>query len=99
MSFPLVVAASEVFSSIESLVVMIVIGGLIGWAASRLMKADGQMGLLANIGVGIVGSALGSWLAGELGISLGGGWVGRILIALGGAVLLIVILRLLKVLR
>ena len=37
------------------LVMTLLTGGLIGWLASLLMKTDGQMGVLANILVGIVG--------------------------------------------
>jgi uncharacterized membrane protein YeaQ/YmgE (transglycosylase-associated protein family) len=66
-----------------------------GWLASLLAKTDGQMGLIANIVVGIIGSALGFWNAGQLGVA-GGGTAVRWLIAIGGAVLLIAILKLLK---
>jgi uncharacterized membrane protein YeaQ/YmgE (transglycosylase-associated protein family) len=54
------------------------------------------MGIIANILVGIVGSALGFWLAGALGIVPGDGFL-RFLVALGGAALLIFLLRLLGV--
>lgn len=45
-------------------IVSIIIGGIIGWLASLIMKTNAQMGLLANIVVGIVGSVLGHWAAG-----------------------------------
>ena len=80
------------------MLVGIVIGGLIGWLASILMKTNGQMGLLANILVGVAGAYIGGWLGGVLGISVSG-WVGAALLALGGAVLLIIVLRFLRVLR
>ena len=50
------------------LIVTLIIGGVIGWLASLLMKTGAQMGIIANIVVGIVGAALGFWLAGALGI-------------------------------
>ena len=53
-------------------IVLLVVGGVIGWLASILMKTNAQMGLIANIIVGIVGSALGGWLATRLGIAQGG---------------------------
>jgi uncharacterized membrane protein YeaQ/YmgE (transglycosylase-associated protein family) len=62
------------------------------------MKTDAQMGVIANVLVGVVGSVLGFWIAGLLGIAPTGGIV-RFLIALGGAVLLIFILGKLGVFR
>jgi len=73
------------------LIIWLIIGGLIGWLASLLMKTNAQMGLFANVVVGIVGAALGGWLAGVLGI--GGGRVLSYAIAVLGAVILIAILR------
>ena len=70
----------------------LVIGGIVGWLASILMKADMQMGLIANILVGIVGSALGFWLAGKLGLA-GGGMVVQLIVGVAGAALLIFLLR------
>jgi uncharacterized membrane protein YeaQ/YmgE (transglycosylase-associated protein family) len=80
------------------ILVAIVVGGLVGWLASVLMKTNRQMGILANIVVGIVGSALGHWVFGLLGIGASGA-VGGLIVSVLGAMLLIVILRALKVLR
>jgi uncharacterized membrane protein YeaQ/YmgE (transglycosylase-associated protein family) len=74
------------------LVMTLVTGGLIGWLASLVMRTDGQMGVLANILVGIVGSILGSWLAGVLGIAVAGS-PARWLVGLLGAMLLLALLR------
>lgn len=75
-----------------NLIISLVIGGLVGWLASRFMKTDAQMGIVANVLVGIVGSALGFWLAGMLGLAPAGGIL-RFVVAVLGAVLLIYILR------
>lgn len=40
----------------------LICGGLCGWIASKIMGADAQMGILANIIVGIVGSFIGGFL-------------------------------------
>jgi uncharacterized membrane protein YeaQ/YmgE (transglycosylase-associated protein family) len=72
--------------------ISLIIGGIVGWLASIVMKTNAQMGLIANILVGIVGSALGFWIAGALGMAPSGG-VLRFVIALIGAVVLIFILR------
>ena len=72
-------------------IIWLVIGGVIGWLASIVMKTNAQMGIVANVIVGIVGAALGGWLANALGI--GGGRVMSYLIAIAGAAILIAILR------
>jgi uncharacterized membrane protein YeaQ/YmgE (transglycosylase-associated protein family) len=74
--------------------VTVIVGGVVGWLASIVMKSNAQMGLIANIIVGIVGSALGFWLAGQLGVAAGGGIL-RWIVAVAGAALLIFVLRLL----
>ena len=75
-----------------NLIISIIIGGVIGWLGSIVMKTDAQMGLIANILIGIVGSALGYWLAGVLGIAPEGGVLG-FLVGVAGAALLIFILN------
>ena len=80
------------------ILITIIVGGLIGWLASMMMKTDKQMGILANIVVGVVGSALGSLLFGVLGLSAGNP-IGRIIVSMTGAILLIAILKRLKVYR
>lgn len=79
------------------LIIWLVIGGVIGWLASILMKTNAQMGIVANVIVGIIGAALGGWLAGVLGIA--GGRVMSYVIAVAGAAILIAILRALGVFR
>lgn len=80
------------------ILVTIILGGVVGWLASTIMKTDAQMGMIANIIAGIVGSALGFWLAGMLGLAAGGA-VMRWVIAVVGACLLIWILKLLNIFK
>jgi uncharacterized membrane protein YeaQ/YmgE (transglycosylase-associated protein family) len=75
-----------------NLIISLIIGGIVGWLASIVMKTNAQMGWIANVLVGVVGSAIGFWIAGALGLAAAGG-IMRFVIALAGAVLLIVILR------
>jgi uncharacterized membrane protein YeaQ/YmgE (transglycosylase-associated protein family) len=70
----------------------LIVGGVIGWLASLLMKTSAQMGIIANIVVGIIGAALGFWLAGALGI-VAVGSVGAWIVSILGAVVLIFILK------
>jgi uncharacterized membrane protein YeaQ/YmgE (transglycosylase-associated protein family) len=80
------------------LLVTIVIGGIVGWLASILMRTNGQMGLLANVVVGIVGSFVGFTLANSMHIGAAG-TVGRWIISVAGASLLIALLSVLGVFR
>ena len=70
----------------------LIIGGIVGWLASIVMKTNEQMGIIANVLVGIVGAELGYWLAGALGLAPSGG-IMRFIVAIIGASLLIAILR------
>ncbi len=81
-----------------SWIISLIIGGVVGWLASLIMKTDAQMGLIANVLVGVVGSMLGFWIAGLLGLAPAGGIL-RFVVALAGAVLLIFILGKLGIFR
>ena len=80
------------------LIVTLIVGGLIGWLASVLMKTNAQMGVISNVIVGIVGSAPGGWFFALLGLAAYGA-IGRLIMGVAGAALLIVILRGLKILK
>jgi len=79
-----------------SFIVTLIIGGVVGWLASLVMKTGAQMGIIANIVVGIIGAVLGFWLAGALGI-VAVGSVGAWIISILGAVVLIAILKALNI--
>ncbi len=46
------------------IIIWLIIGGIIGWLASIIMKRDGQQGILLNIIVGIVGALIAGFLFG-----------------------------------
>ena len=79
-------------------IITLIIGGIVGWLASIVMKTNAQMGLIANVLVGIVGSSLGFWIAGLLGMEPTGGIL-RFIVAIAGAALLIFILGKLGIFR
>jgi uncharacterized membrane protein YeaQ/YmgE (transglycosylase-associated protein family) len=81
-----------------SWIISLIIGVIVGWLASIVMKTNAQMGLIANVAVGVVGSLLGNWLAQLVGIAPTGGLLGFV-VALAGAVLLIFILQKVGVFR
>ena len=53
-------------------ILMLIVGGLIGWIAGGIVGKDIPGGILGNISAGIVGAALGSWIFGDWGWHLGG---------------------------
>ncbi len=75
------------------LIVWLIIGGIIGWLASLVMKTDGQQGILLNIVVGIVGSFLGGWLIAPL---IGGAGIMAYVSAFIGAIILLAIVNLFR---
>ena len=46
------------------ILVWLIVGGVVGWLASIIMRTDGQQGILLNIVVGIVGAVLAGWVFG-----------------------------------
>lgn len=73
-------------------IVTIIVGGIIGWLASIIMKTNAQMGIFGNIVIGIVGSSLGFWIAGLAGLAAYGA-IAQWAVAVLGAVVLIFILK------
>ncbi|MEM9305071.1 MAG: GlsB/YeaQ/YmgE family stress response membrane protein [Pseudomonadota bacterium] len=77
-----------------SFVLFIIIGGIAGFLAGKIMKGRG-FGLFGNIGVGVVGSVLGSYVFDLLGISANS-LVGSGVTATAGAVLLLWVVGIIK---
>jgi uncharacterized membrane protein YeaQ/YmgE (transglycosylase-associated protein family) len=82
-------------------IVWLIVGGIIGWIASMVMKTDAQQGVLLNIIVGIVGAFLGGWLGSVMGI--GGADINdgafnltSLLLSLVGAIILLAIVNLFR---
>lgn len=82
------------------LILALIIGGIIGWLASIIMRTDAQQGIILNVVVGIIGSLLGGLLLGPLiggGNLLSGGFdIMTLLVALLGAVILLAIVNLFR---
>ena len=78
---------------IMTIIAWLVIGGLIGWVASLIMRTDAQQGILLNIVVGIVGAVIAGLLFGAGGGPLS---ITNILWSLLGAIILLAVVNLIK---
>ena len=82
------------------IVIWLVIGGIVGWLASIVMKRDGSQGIILNVVVGIVGALLGGWLLGPLigapTINQGSISIPSLLVSFLGAVILLAIVNLIS---
>ena len=81
-------------------IIWIVVGGILGWLASLVMRTDAQQGLFLNIVVGIIGALLGGWLLAPL---FGTGTINQndfsissLLVSFLGAIVLLAIVNLLR---
>jgi len=81
-------------------IIWIVVGGLIGWVASMIMRTDAQQGMFLNVVVGIVGALLAGWIVSPLvgvgTINQNAFSVGALLVSLVGAVILLAIVNLFR---
>ena len=82
------------------LIILLVVGGLIGWVASMIMRTDGQQGIILNVVVGIVGALLAGFiitpLIGGVPITSGVVSIQSVLVSLVGAIVLLAIINLFR---
>lgn len=81
-------------------IIWIVVGGLLGWVASMIMRTDAQQGLFLNIVVGIVGALLAGWVVSPLvgigTINQNAFSLGAMLVSLFGSIILLAIVNLVR---
>jgi uncharacterized membrane protein YeaQ/YmgE (transglycosylase-associated protein family) len=77
------------------LIIWLVIGGVVGWLASIVMRTDAQQGIFLNIVVGIVGAFIGGLLFGG-SINNGAITPMTFLVSLLGAIILLAIVNLVR---
>jgi uncharacterized membrane protein YeaQ/YmgE (transglycosylase-associated protein family) len=70
----------------------IIIGGVAGWLAEKVTRSN--MGLLANIILGVIGAGVAAWLFGLFGVRMQTGWLGFLISGFVGACFLIIATRL-----
>ncbi|MDX3900996.1 MAG: GlsB/YeaQ/YmgE family stress response membrane protein [Sphingobium sp.] len=78
------------------IILWLIVGGVIGWLASLIMRTDAQQGILLNIVVGIVGAFIGGLIFSGGSINNAGLTVTSFLVSLVGAVVLLAIVNLVR---
>ena len=78
------------------LILWLIIGGVIGWIASMIMRTDAQQGIFLNIVVGIVGAFIGGLVISGGSINNAPLTVQSFLVSLLGAVILLAIVNLVR---
>jgi uncharacterized membrane protein YeaQ/YmgE (transglycosylase-associated protein family) len=83
-----------------NLIVWLVVGGILGWLASIVMKTDGQQGLILNVIVGVVGALIAGFVIAPM---LGTGTINTndfsisgLIVSFVGAVLLLAIVNMVR---
>lgn len=79
--------------------VWLIVGGIVGWLASLVMRTDGQQGILLNVVVGIVGAFIGGLIISPLvgvGTINSGISIGSVIVSLVGAIILLAIVNLFR---
>lgn len=81
-------------------IIWLIVGGLIGWVASMIMKTDARQGMILNVVVGIVGAFLGGLLISPLvgvgTINQDAFSIGALLVSLAGAIILLAIVNFIR---
>lgn len=81
--------------SFFGLLSVLIVGGIAGWLAGRLVTGYG-FGLIGNIAVGVVGAFVAQLLFPRIDLGFGGGAISSIVRATLGAVILLGLIRLVK---
>jgi uncharacterized membrane protein YeaQ/YmgE (transglycosylase-associated protein family) len=76
------------------IIIWLIIGGIVGWLASLVMRTDAQQGILLNVVVGIIGAFIGGLIFG--GSINEGITVWTFITSLIGAIILLAIVNLIR---
>jgi len=77
-------------------IIWLIIGGVVGWLASLVMRTDAQQGIILNIVVGIVGAFIAGLIFGGGNINNDPLDITNILVSLVGAIILLAIVNLVR---
>jgi uncharacterized membrane protein YeaQ/YmgE (transglycosylase-associated protein family) len=78
------------------IIIWLIIGGIVGWLASLVMRTDAQQGILLNIVVGIVGAFLGGLIFNKGNINSAPLSVTAFIVSLIGAIILLALVNLVR---
>jgi uncharacterized membrane protein YeaQ/YmgE (transglycosylase-associated protein family) len=82
------------------LIILLIVGGVLGWLASIVMRTDAQQGIFLNVVVGIVGALLAGFLLtpllGGAPITSGAFDIRSLLVSFLGAIVLLAIVNLFR---
>lgn len=83
-----------------NIIIWLILGGIIGWLASLVMRTDAEQGIIMNVVIGIIGAVLGGWLIsplfGEATINQGDFSIAGLFVSFLGAVILLAIVNLFR---
>ncbi|WP_219893229.1 GlsB/YeaQ/YmgE family stress response membrane protein [Aquisediminimonas profunda] len=83
-----------------NLIIMLIVGGILGWLASIVMRTDGQQGMFLNVVVGVIGAMLAGFLLtpflGGAPITTGAFDIKSLFVSFLGAVVLLAIVNLVR---
>ena len=81
----------------ESMLMIILAGGVAGWLAGLLLRGSGY-GVIGDVAVGLIGAFIGNWLLRtfHLSLNLGSPVANRIAVSVIGAVVLMLLIGLLR---
>jgi uncharacterized membrane protein YeaQ/YmgE (transglycosylase-associated protein family) len=83
-----------------NIIIWLVVGGILGWVASLVMKTDAQQGIILNVVVGIIGAVLGGFIiapmVGTGTINTNDFSVAGLLVSFLGAIILLAIVNLIR---
>jgi uncharacterized membrane protein YeaQ/YmgE (transglycosylase-associated protein family) len=78
------------------LIITLIVGGIIGWLASLVMRTDAQQGVFLNIVVGVVGALLGGLIFGGRGLLDAPLSLTALVVSFIGAVILLAVVNLVR---
>jgi uncharacterized membrane protein YeaQ/YmgE (transglycosylase-associated protein family) len=82
--------------SIGAIIVWLIVGGIVGWLASLIMRTDAQQGILMNIVVGVIGAVIANLLFNRTSINGNALDFTSFLWSLLGAVVLLAVINLIR---
>jgi uncharacterized membrane protein YeaQ/YmgE (transglycosylase-associated protein family) len=81
---------------IMGLIMWLIVGGVIGWLASLIMRTDGSQGIVLNIVVGVLGAFIGGMILSRGDINNAPLTVTTFLVSLAGALILLAVVNLVR---